>query len=196
MFRISKTFEFSAAHRLDGLEQGHPCGRMHGHNYVVELFLEAPNLNSAGFVRDYRELDQFKQWLDTTFDHHLVNEVITQPTAELMAMHIYHRAASIYHEVVAVSVKETGKTTAIYAPHSLPPIDMILDAFESLAAESWDNPERRRLFQAIESLGFRRPGGGGGGGGGAAFGSGAVGGNGGAGGSVNIYPSGEGGGRA
>ena len=38
-FAISKEFHFSASHRLEGLHDGHPCGRMHGHNYVVEIEL-------------------------------------------------------------------------------------------------------------------------------------------------------------
>src|SRR5271163_1283355 len=112
MFRISKKFAFSAAHRLDGLAQGHPCGRMHGHNYEVELFLEAPMLDLVGFVRDYGELGQFKTWLDNTFDHQLVNSVVIQPTAELMAQFIYNRAVSMFSEVTAVRVSETGNTSA------------------------------------------------------------------------------------
>jgi len=204
MYRIAKAFQFSAAHRLDGLEPGHPCGRMHGHNYEVELFLESPELDSTGFVRDYRELDQFKTWLDSTFDHHLVNETISQPTAENMAKAIYLRAAMLYPEVTAVRVSETGKTSAWYSPHSLPPLDTVLNVFETLAAEPTDNPDRQRLVSMLSALGFLRHfagplispgiggvygngggGAGGGGAGGSAYGTGAVGGHGGAGG--NFY---------
>lgn len=152
MYRISKTFEFSAAHRLNDLEPGHPCSRMHGHNYTVELFLEASEVSEVGFVRDYRELDEFKTWIDNTFDHRIVNEVVSQPTAEQMARFIYHRAAALYPEVVAVSVKETGKTTAMYAPHSLPPLDTIINTIETLAEEPNSNPDRVRLVDALRTL--------------------------------------------
>ena len=37
MFVIKKRFSFSAAHRLLDLPAGHKCGRLHGHNYIVEL---------------------------------------------------------------------------------------------------------------------------------------------------------------
>jgi 6-pyruvoyltetrahydropterin/6-carboxytetrahydropterin synthase len=153
VYRISKTFSFDAAHRLDGLPMGHKCGRLHGHTYEVELFLESPKLDSVGFVRDYGELSQFKEWLMNTFDHHMINEVVPQPTAENMAQFIYNRAVALYHEVVAVRVSETGNTTALFAPHSLPPIDTILDAFESLAAEPpLTSPERQRLARALYTL--------------------------------------------
>ena len=153
MYRISKCFTFEAAHRLDGLPQGHQCGRMHGHSYEVEVFLESPTLDQVGFVRDYGELAAFKQWLDATFDHQVVNSVVPQPTAENMAHLIYLRASSMYHEVTAVRVSETGKTSAWFSPHSLPPIDMIIDAFESLAAEPpMTSSSRLRLARALYTI--------------------------------------------
>lgn len=54
MFAVSKKFSFSAAHRLEG----HPkCGRMHGHNYVVEVLIEGTETNN-GMVIDFAELDK------------------------------------------------------------------------------------------------------------------------------------------
>lgn len=76
MFTITKEFHFSASHVLDRLPAWHPCARLHGHNYVVilELSAEDSGLNEVGFVRDYRELDAFKKWMDTTLDHRHLND--------------------------------------------------------------------------------------------------------------------------
>lgn len=78
MLRITKEFHFSASHVLDRLPSWHPCARMHGHNYVVVLELSArrEELTEAGFVRDYRELDAFKKWMDGTLDHRHLNEAM------------------------------------------------------------------------------------------------------------------------
>lgn len=152
MYRISKKFRFDAAHRLDGLPMGHKCGRMHGHTYEVEVFLESAGLNSVGFVRDYGELAPFKEWLMDTFDHRLINETVPQSTAENMAHIIYNRAVAMFQEVVAVRVSETDNTTAWYSPHSLPPLDTVLDVFESLAAESGTSTDKARLMTAISSI--------------------------------------------
>jgi 6-pyruvoyltetrahydropterin/6-carboxytetrahydropterin synthase len=131
----------------------HKCGRLHGHSYEVELFLESPALDPVGFVRDYGELAPFKEWLDKSFDHRLINEIISQPTAENMAQFIYNRAITIYPEVTAVRVSETRNTSAWFAPHSLPPIDMVLDVFESLASEPpMTNSDRQRIARAIYTL--------------------------------------------
>jgi 6-pyruvoyltetrahydropterin/6-carboxytetrahydropterin synthase len=156
MYRISKTFEFSAAHQLLGLPDEHKCARVHGHNYKVEVFLESPVLDLTGFVRDYGELRPLKWWLEQTFDHRNCNDVMAQPTAELMAKLVYERAATMFPEVTAVRVSETENTTAWYAPHSLPPLDTVLNAIETLAEEPVDNSERSRLVTALKTvLGLR-----------------------------------------
>ncbi|OAH16435.1 6-carboxy-5,6,7,8-tetrahydropterin synthase [Streptomyces jeddahensis] len=78
MLTIAKEFHFSASHVLDRLPSWHPCARMHGHNYLVVLELSArrEDLTEAGFVRDYRELDDFKTWMDDTLDHRHLNKAM------------------------------------------------------------------------------------------------------------------------
>lgn len=118
MFTISKQFSFSASHQLLGLAEDHPCTRLHGHNYVVEVELQAAELNRFGFVRDYRDLDALKKWLDDTFDHRHLNDYFgeTPSTAESLAATIYRWSAEHWPETTAVRVSETPKTWAEYRP--------------------------------------------------------------------------------
>jgi 6-pyruvoyltetrahydropterin/6-carboxytetrahydropterin synthase len=118
MFRISKEFQFSASHRIDGLPEDHPCARLHGHNYVVRVELAAPELDRVGFVRDYRELAPLKDYIDATLDHRHLNEVLGDNcvTAEHLARHLYAWCAARWPETSAVSVSETPKTWAEYRP--------------------------------------------------------------------------------
>ncbi|MGW3009068.1 6-pyruvoyl trahydropterin synthase family protein [Streptomyces sp. NPDC001219] len=119
-FRITKEFHFSASHQLAELPEGHPCGRMHGHNYVVELELSAPadGLDKAGFVRDYGDLKQFSRWLDTEVDHRHLNDVLTDrnPSAENLSQWLYERWLPQYPQLSSVRVSETAKTWAEYRP--------------------------------------------------------------------------------
>ncbi|HEX7340222.1 MAG TPA: 6-carboxytetrahydropterin synthase, partial [Rhodanobacteraceae bacterium] len=39
---ISKQFTFEAAHRLPHVPEGHKCGRLHGHSFVVEVHVSGP----------------------------------------------------------------------------------------------------------------------------------------------------------
>ena len=117
MYTISKHFDFSASHIIEGLPDPHPCSRLHGHNYVVELVLAAEELNATGFVVDYNELIVFKKMIDETLDHRHLNDVLDGPTtAESIAKYLYEHAKQIWKEVISVSVSETPKTNATYRP--------------------------------------------------------------------------------
>lgn len=116
-YRISKSFDFSASHQLGGLPDGHQCGRLHGHNYRVELELASATLVPPGFVVDYGDLAPFKAYLDTELDHRHLNDVLgNEPTAEHLAEHLYNRAQRWGWPVSAVRVYETPKTCAEYRP--------------------------------------------------------------------------------
>ncbi|NVJ90829.1 MAG: 6-carboxytetrahydropterin synthase QueD [Methylocystaceae bacterium] len=118
MFTISKQFHFSASHILHGLSDDHPCARLHGHNYIAEVVLASDTLNSVGFVRDYRELSDLKNYIDDKLDHRHLNDVLgdNNTTAERMAKHLYDWSKSRWPEVVAVRISETPKTWAEYRP--------------------------------------------------------------------------------
>ncbi len=118
MFRITKEFHFSASHQLLGLSDDHPCSRLHGHNYIVEVELQAGELNNVGFVRDYHELAPLKSYIDDKLDHRHLNDVLgdDQVTAERMAKHLFDWCKSRWPEVSAVRISETPKTWAEYRP--------------------------------------------------------------------------------
>lgn len=118
MYEITKDFHFSYSHQLEGLPDTHPCSRLHGHNGIIRLHLMANTLDTTGFVIDYRNLDEFKQWVDDTFDHHhLNNRVPFNPTSEHLAHYVYNTARNKFGlPVAAVSWSETPKTWATYTP--------------------------------------------------------------------------------
>jgi len=63
---ITRDYEFSAAHRIEG----HPkCGRMHGHNYRVTVGITADSL-MGGMILDYGEMDKVIKPIIEQFDHH------------------------------------------------------------------------------------------------------------------------------
>lgn len=118
MYRITKEFHFSASHQLKTLPFEHQCSRLHGHNYIVEVELSAKELNGHGFVRDYQELSALKRYIDDSFDHRHLNDVLghDRVTAECLAKHFYDWCSSRFPETSAVRVSETAKTWAEYRP--------------------------------------------------------------------------------
>ncbi|RWE22340.1 MAG: 6-carboxytetrahydropterin synthase [Mesorhizobium sp.] len=118
MYTIAKRFAFSASHVIGGLPADHPCSRLHGHNYEVEIVLQSAELDPVGFVRDYRELSELKSLIDNTLDHRHLNEVLghDRTTSEVIAKWIYDWCCERWPEVAAVRISETPKTWAEYRP--------------------------------------------------------------------------------
>jgi len=118
MYRITKEFHFSASHQLFGLPEGHQCGRLHGHNYILEIEMQAEELNAHGFVRDYLDLAPLKRYIDDELDHRHLNDVLGDDgvTAERMAKHFHDWCKARWPEVSAARVSETPKTWAEYRP--------------------------------------------------------------------------------
>jgi 6-pyruvoyltetrahydropterin/6-carboxytetrahydropterin synthase len=115
VYRISKQFQFSASHILEGLPDEHPCSRLHGHNYSVELVLESETLSDVGFIVDYNELKEFDDLLRERYDHRHLNDVVSfQPSAELLARHFYLMAKERWPQLVRTRLSETGTTLAEY----------------------------------------------------------------------------------
>lgn len=120
---ITKEFSFSASHQLGLLPDGHPCARLHGHNYKVKLtFAAIGRLQPPGFVIDYNALKPFQAWLDDNVDHRNLNDVVLfQPTAERLAEYFYDIAFQLLPSndcgvLVEAAVSETDKTWATFQP--------------------------------------------------------------------------------
>ncbi|MBI1758175.1 MAG: 6-carboxytetrahydropterin synthase [Actinobacteria bacterium] len=78
-----RRFTFAAAHHLDGLAEGHNCGRMHGHTYTVDVVL-------AGTPAGELDLTAFGAYLEQNLDYRDLSALLPfQATSELLAEHLY-----------------------------------------------------------------------------------------------------------
>jgi 6-pyruvoyltetrahydropterin/6-carboxytetrahydropterin synthase len=86
---ITKSYEFCSAHWLPHVPWEHKCHRIHGHNYRVEITVQAFGgaLFDNGFVTDFWDLDAIVQPLINKVDHRTLNDIdgLMNPTAELIA---------------------------------------------------------------------------------------------------------------
>jgi len=99
MITITKIFEFAAGHHLPHHEGA--CKNKHGHNFKLEitvgkrlkdLLLEDASLEnfpSKGMVMDFSDLKKIvKEKAIDLLDHKYLNDVISNPTAELLVIEI------------------------------------------------------------------------------------------------------------
>lgn len=74
-----------AAHHLP---EHKTCGAMHGHTYKIEVVVEGKK-GKSGMVIDFGELRKIVRKVLEGYDHHVLNDIIKQPTCENLCEDIY-----------------------------------------------------------------------------------------------------------
>jgi 6-pyruvoyltetrahydropterin/6-carboxytetrahydropterin synthase len=80
---VTRTFRFEAAHQLPWHEG--KCQHLHGHSYRLEVTVEGP-IGPNGIVIDFADLRAVveREVIDR-YDHRFLNDLMDNPTAELIA---------------------------------------------------------------------------------------------------------------
>lgn len=108
MYEVIKRLEISAAHKLD-LDYESRCANLHGHNWIIDVYLRNESLNQNGMVMDFTHI---KNKIHDKFDHKIINEVVDfNPTAENMAKFICDELQPYCYRV---DVQESENNKAIY----------------------------------------------------------------------------------
>ena len=108
MYTVTKRMEVSGAHQLT-LDYPSKCSNLHGHNWVINVKLQAEKLDENGMVYDFTKIKKIVSKLD----HANLNEVLPKgmnPTAENIA----HWICKQIPHCVRVSVQETEGNVAVY----------------------------------------------------------------------------------
>ena len=108
--KCCKMYSFSASHFLPNVPDGHKCKRLHGHNYTVEVEVRGEMNPNRGWVQDFGEIDKNMKPIIDQLDHHHLNDVIENPTAEMLAGWIMEQYPVM--NVYRIRVWETDKCWA------------------------------------------------------------------------------------
>lgn len=119
MYELVVERHFSAAHFLPHYPG--PCSRLHGHNFIVRVYVRGRELDSNGMLVDFGVLKAAFAEILAELDHYCLNErpafVTTPPTTENIARYIAE-ALSGYSlgkaQVHKVEVWETPGQAASY----------------------------------------------------------------------------------
>jgi 6-pyruvoyltetrahydropterin/6-carboxytetrahydropterin synthase len=94
--RIGRSYTFAAAHHLPHVLAGHKCGRVHGHTYGLEVELAGEPDAHSGWLVDYAEIDAaVRRYVLDVLDHHDLNDVHDNPTAENLVDWIFCKLAPL-----------------------------------------------------------------------------------------------------
>jgi 6-pyruvoyltetrahydropterin/6-carboxytetrahydropterin synthase len=73
MYTISVQAHYDSAHLLR--DYVGKCARLHGHRYVVQVVLQAPEVGKSGMVVDFGDLKHHLRELAERLDHQNINDI-------------------------------------------------------------------------------------------------------------------------
>lgn len=83
-WEIDKEFHFEMGHRVWSQELNHAhlsistdcaCKHLHGHSYVIKVFLGSDTLDQSSMVTDFKNLNFMKEFVDNVLDHKFMIDV-------------------------------------------------------------------------------------------------------------------------
>ncbi len=112
--------DFASAHTLRGYPGA--CARMHGHNWKVEVEVEAHALDEVGMGVDFKVIKSATRDIAGRLDHRYLNDLepFTEinPTAENIAAYFYRELSQVINQpqlkVSAVTLWETERACVRY----------------------------------------------------------------------------------
>ena len=114
--RLVREFRFEAAHHLTNVPKEHRCGKLHGHSYKVELTLEGPLDERAGWLIDFGDVEAAWNRAGHQLDHGVLNELpgLENPTCELLTRWIWDTVLPALPQLTRVTVWETADARCEY----------------------------------------------------------------------------------
>jgi 6-pyruvoyltetrahydropterin/6-carboxytetrahydropterin synthase len=113
---IFKVFTCESAHRLPYVPEGHKCGRLHGHSFRIEIWLQGKVDDASGWVMDFADVSEVFRPIYQQLDHHYLNEIegLFNPTSENLARWIWDQLHPSLPLLSKVCVNETCTSGCIY----------------------------------------------------------------------------------
>jgi len=114
--RLTKTFDFEAAHWLPTFPEGHKCRRLHGHSFVVDVIVAGEVDEAEGYLVDYGQIKQAVAPVKHQLDHYCLNDIpgLENPTAEVLSRWIWEKLEPALPLLDAVIVRETCTSACEY----------------------------------------------------------------------------------
>jgi 6-pyruvoyltetrahydropterin/6-carboxytetrahydropterin synthase len=120
VYEVYVKTHFSAAHALKGYDGD--CARMHGHNWMVEVYVKCRKLDNIGIGIDFRDIKSAVKDVLDGLDHFNLSEIPAfqhvNPTSENIAEFLYKEIGkqlnSEHVRVSKIKVCETPGAGAYY----------------------------------------------------------------------------------
>lgn len=116
MFELKAQMYFSAAHHLLNYEG--ECENQHGHNWLVEAYVQGTELDKSNILVDYKVLKKVLKSVLDLLDHKDINELEDfkgiSPSSEILSKYIYEKMKEQIPLISKISIWETSTSCASY----------------------------------------------------------------------------------
>jgi 6-pyruvoyltetrahydropterin/6-carboxytetrahydropterin synthase len=111
---IYKEFSFDSAHKL--INDNGECANLHGHTYILRIYLKGPVDSKTGYVFDFKELRMIikKNVLDV-IDHQYLNDFVENPSVENMCVWIWDHLKETLPLLYKIRLCENPTNCGIYS---------------------------------------------------------------------------------
>ena len=115
--QIFKSFTFDSAHFLPHVPEGHKCRRMHGHTYLLTVYLDGDLDERLGWVADFAEVKSVVKPLVEALDHRVLNDIegLENPTCEHIAVWLWDKIKPKLPQLSKIKLMETPTSGTIYS---------------------------------------------------------------------------------
>ena len=109
---IYKEFTVEAAHLLPNVPEGHKCKRLHGHSFLIRIYVSGDAPEPSGWVMDFSDL----KTVFAPMHNSCLNEIqgLENPTSENLARWIWGQLKESLPLLSAVEIRETCTSGCIY----------------------------------------------------------------------------------
>ena len=114
---IYKEFTVEAAHLLPNVPEGHKCKRLHGHSFLIRIYVSGDAPEPSGWVMDFSELKRICNPYIEELDHSYLNEIngLENPTSENIAIWLWNRLIGPLQNLSTITVMETCNSGCEYS---------------------------------------------------------------------------------
>lgn len=114
---LTRSTTFEAAHRLPRVAPEHPCARLHGHSFRVEIVVAGEVDREMGWLVDFDRITSVVEPLvKNELDHRTLNDVpgLENPTSEMLCAWLWERLDPLLPGLAAITVHETCTARCTY----------------------------------------------------------------------------------
>lgn len=106
---IFKEFTIEAAHRLPNVPEGHKCARLHGHSFVIVVYVQGEPGEQTGWILDFADISKAFAPIHAALDHNYLNDIegLANPTSERLCQWIWLKLRDQLPGLSRVVVRET-----------------------------------------------------------------------------------------